>query len=109
LGWLLWESGRHPFCFRCELAVPSFSHPVCAVHFIFHASAICIGANMARILIADDNKRFRTFLRTLLEQRHDDWSVCGVRKQTPLTAKPKRLCIREGVLPSPTLARNRPN
>jgi DNA-binding NarL/FixJ family response regulator len=35
---------------------------------------------MARILIAEDNKRFRTFLRTLLEQRHDDWSVCGVAK-----------------------------
>jgi len=34
---------------------------------------------MARILIADDNKRFRTFLRTLLE-RHDGWSVCGVAK-----------------------------
>ena len=32
---------------------------------------------MARILIAEDNERFRTFLRTLLE-RHDDWSVCGV-------------------------------
>ena len=25
-----------------------------------------------------------------------------MRKQTPLTAKPQRLCIREGVLPSPT-------
>jgi DNA-binding NarL/FixJ family response regulator len=35
---------------------------------------------MARILIADDNKPFRTFLRTLLEQRHKDWSVCGVAK-----------------------------
>jgi len=35
---------------------------------------------MARILIAEDNERFRTFLRTLLEQRHDDWSVCGVAK-----------------------------
>ena len=35
---------------------------------------------MGRILIAEDNKRFRTFLRTLLEQRHDDWSVCGVAK-----------------------------
>jgi DNA-binding NarL/FixJ family response regulator len=34
---------------------------------------------MARILIADDNKPFRTFLKTLLE-RHDDWSVCGVAK-----------------------------
>jgi DNA-binding NarL/FixJ family response regulator len=34
---------------------------------------------MARILIADDNKSFRTFLRTLLE-RHDDWSVCGEAK-----------------------------
>jgi DNA-binding NarL/FixJ family response regulator len=32
---------------------------------------------MARILIADDNKPFRTFLKTLLE-RHDSWSVCGV-------------------------------
>ena len=35
---------------------------------------------MARILIAEDNERFRTFLRTLLEQRHDGWSVCGVAK-----------------------------
>jgi len=34
---------------------------------------------MARILIADDNRPFRTFLKTLLEQ-HDDWSVCGVAK-----------------------------
>ena len=34
---------------------------------------------MARILIADDNKPFRTFLKTLLE-RHGDWSVCGVAK-----------------------------
>jgi len=34
---------------------------------------------MARILIADDSKPFRTFLRTLLE-RHDNWSVCGVAK-----------------------------
>jgi two-component system, NarL family, response regulator NreC len=34
---------------------------------------------MARILIADDSKPFRTFLRTLLE-RHDDWAVCGVAK-----------------------------
>jgi len=34
---------------------------------------------MARILIADDSKPFRTFLKTLLE-RHDDWSVCGVAK-----------------------------
>jgi DNA-binding NarL/FixJ family response regulator len=51
-----------------------------AVHFILHASAICIEADMARILIAEDNERFRTFLRTLLEQRHDDWSVCGVAK-----------------------------
>jgi two-component system, chemotaxis family, protein-glutamate methylesterase/glutaminase len=34
---------------------------------------------MARILIADDNRPFRTFLKTLLE-RHDDWSVCGVAK-----------------------------
>jgi len=32
---------------------------------------------MARILIADDSKPFRTFLTTLLE-RHDDWAVCGV-------------------------------
>src|ERR1700751_6469866 len=44
-----------------------------------HTTAIGIGAVMARILIADDNKPFRTFLRTLLEQ-HDDWSVCGVAK-----------------------------
>jgi DNA-binding NarL/FixJ family response regulator len=36
-------------------------------------------ADMTQILIAEDNKRFRTFLRTLLE-RHDDWSVCGVAK-----------------------------
>ena len=35
---------------------------------------------MARILIAEDNERFRTFLRTLPEQRHDGWSVCGVAK-----------------------------
>lgn len=34
---------------------------------------------MARILIADDSRPFRTFLKTLLE-RHDDWSVCGVAK-----------------------------
>ena len=34
---------------------------------------------MARILIADDNKPFRTFLKTLLE-RHEGWSVCGVAK-----------------------------
>ena len=34
---------------------------------------------MARILVADDYKPFRIFLRTLLEQ-HDDWSVCGVAK-----------------------------
>jgi DNA-binding NarL/FixJ family response regulator len=34
---------------------------------------------MARILIADDNKPFRTFLKRLLE-RHDDWSVCGMAK-----------------------------
>jgi two-component system response regulator NreC len=34
---------------------------------------------MARILIADDNKRFRTFLKTLLE-RHEGWSVCGASK-----------------------------
>jgi two-component system, NarL family, response regulator NreC len=59
--------------------VPSFSQPACAVHFIFHASAIGIGADMARILIADDNKPFRTFLKTLLE-RHEGWSVCGVAK-----------------------------
>jgi DNA-binding NarL/FixJ family response regulator len=32
---------------------------------------------MAGILIADDYKPFRIFLKTLLE-RHDDWSVCGV-------------------------------
>jgi len=32
---------------------------------------------MARILIADDNERFRALLKTLLEG-HDDWSVCGV-------------------------------
>jgi DNA-binding NarL/FixJ family response regulator len=44
-----------------------------------HTTAIGIGAVMARILIADDNKPFRTFLRTLLEQ-HDDWSVCGIAK-----------------------------
>jgi two-component system response regulator NreC len=35
---------------------------------------------MARILIAEDNERFRTFLRKLLKQRHNDWSVCGVAK-----------------------------
>ena len=34
---------------------------------------------MARILIADDNKPFRTFLKTLLEP-HEGWSVCGVAK-----------------------------
>ena len=34
---------------------------------------------MARILIADDNKRFRTFLKTLLE-RHEGWSICGAAK-----------------------------
>ena len=34
---------------------------------------------MARILIADDNKPFRTFLKTLLE-RHEGWAVCGVAK-----------------------------
>jgi two-component system, response regulator PdtaR len=34
---------------------------------------------MARILIADDNKRFRTFLKTLLE-RHEGWSVCSAAK-----------------------------
>jgi two-component system, NarL family, response regulator NreC len=34
---------------------------------------------MARILIADDNKPFRTFLKTLLERRNG-WSVCGVAK-----------------------------
>jgi DNA-binding NarL/FixJ family response regulator len=49
------------------------------VRFIFNASAICVGADMARILIADDNKLFRAFLRTLLE-RHDDWTVCGMAK-----------------------------
>ena len=32
---------------------------------------------MAQILIADDNKPFRTFLKTLLE-RHEGWAVCGV-------------------------------
>jgi DNA-binding NarL/FixJ family response regulator len=49
------------------------------LHFTFHASAIRIGADMARILVADDYKPFRLFLKTLLE-RHDDWSVCGVAK-----------------------------
>jgi DNA-binding NarL/FixJ family response regulator len=44
-----------------------------------HASAIGIGTDMARILIADDSRPFRTFLKTLLE-RHDGWSVCGVAK-----------------------------
>jgi DNA-binding NarL/FixJ family response regulator len=44
-----------------------------------HTTAIGVGAVMARILIADDNKPFRTFLRALLEQ-HDDWSVCGEAK-----------------------------
>ena len=34
---------------------------------------------MARILIADDSKPFRAFLKTLLE-RHEGWSVCGVAK-----------------------------
>jgi DNA-binding NarL/FixJ family response regulator len=34
---------------------------------------------MARILIADDNKAFRAFLKTLLE-RHDNWAVCGMAK-----------------------------
>src|ERR1700752_1041746 len=34
---------------------------------------------MAGILIADDYKPFRIFLKTLLE-RHDDWSVCGGAK-----------------------------
>jgi DNA-binding NarL/FixJ family response regulator len=63
--------------FALELGVPSISHPACAVRFIFHAGAIGIGADMARILIADDNKPSRTLLKTLLE-RHDDWSVCGV-------------------------------
>jgi DNA-binding NarL/FixJ family response regulator len=37
-------------------------------------------ADMTQILIAEDNKRFRTFLRTLLKQRHDDWAVCGEAK-----------------------------
>ena len=76
MGWLLWEAGP-PLLFAS--VVPSLSHPAVWVHFIFNASAICVGADMARILIADDNKPFRTFLKTLLE-RHDDWSVCGVAK-----------------------------
>src|ERR1700751_5969768 len=44
-----------------------------------HTTAIGIGAVIARILIADDNKPFRTFLKTLLE-RHEGWSVCGIAK-----------------------------
>ena len=73
------SSGKwgHPFCLR-RLCLHSLTQP-CAVHFIFHASAICTGAVMARILIADDNKPFRTFLKRLLEH-HDDWSVCGMAK-----------------------------
>ena len=73
MGWLLWEAGP-PLFFRVF-----FSHPTFAVHFTFHAGAIGIGADLARILIADDNKGFRTFLKTLLE-RHEGWSVCGVAK-----------------------------
>jgi len=68
-------------------ATPFFVHlpafftlsPQCSCSLRLPASAICVGADMARILIADDNRPFRAFLKTLLEQ-HDDWSVCGVAK-----------------------------
>jgi len=76
LGWLLWEAGATPLvCARTRWAF--ILSPSVAVHFIFHAGAIGIGADVARILIADGNKASRTLLKTLLE-RHDDWSVCGV-------------------------------
>ena len=75
------SSGKrgHPSCLRANSLPAFFSHPACAVHFTFHAGAIGIGADLARILIADDNKGFRTFLKMLLE-RHEGWSVCGVAK-----------------------------
>jgi CheY-like chemotaxis protein len=75
MGWLFW-GGEPPFFLRTNPAFFTLS-PSGAVRFIFHAGAIGIGADMARILIADDNKPSRTLLKTLLE-RHDDWLVCGV-------------------------------
>lgn len=75
MGWLLWEAG--PPLFLCTYRRSSLSHPSAAVHFNFRAVPFASGADMPRILIADDSKPFRTFLTTLLE-RHDDWAVCGV-------------------------------